>query len=169
MVSEAKRAANARNGKKSKGPVTEEGKKRSSMNSLKHGMTAQVAMLPDEDPAAYNERMAEWIDICAPQNNAELFRVKRAVYCSWQLQRVERAQSARLAFNAHSPAADRREELEKELTGLATRLFRGWSSLHAGGQPAENQGTQAADLHNDVVEAAFILVIGVVTDGVLAV
>ena len=56
-TSEARRIANARNAQHSTGPKSEAGKKRSSMNALKHGLTAAEAVLPNEDPAAYQEKL----------------------------------------------------------------------------------------------------------------
>jgi hypothetical protein len=106
MISQAKLTANARNAKKSTGPVTKEGRKRSSMNSLKHGLTARMAMLPDENPTAFHERLFKWKQILQPRDDLELFQAERAVYLSWQLQRVQSAQSARLCFKAHTAADD---------------------------------------------------------------
>jgi len=49
----AKRAAtNRANAQNSTGPRTEPGKQRSSLNALGHGLTAQTAVLPSEDPIA---------------------------------------------------------------------------------------------------------------------
>ena len=45
-LSEAQLAANRANAKKSTGPVSIEGKKRSSANSTKHGITARRPLLP---------------------------------------------------------------------------------------------------------------------------
>jgi hypothetical protein len=44
--------ANRRNSKKSTGPNTPAGKIRSSLNGFRHGLTGQVAVLPDEDREA---------------------------------------------------------------------------------------------------------------------
>ena len=53
MASEKQLLANIENAKKSTGPRTEAGKKRSSLNALRHGLTGQVVILPREDIAAF--------------------------------------------------------------------------------------------------------------------
>jgi hypothetical protein len=51
-VSTARAEASRRNGARSRGPRTPEGKARSSQNALKHGIRAQkFLVLPDEDAA----------------------------------------------------------------------------------------------------------------------
>jgi len=53
-ISPAKLAANRRNGQKSKGPKTEEGKSRSRWNALKHGVLSQrLVVLNDNDGQTY--------------------------------------------------------------------------------------------------------------------
>jgi hypothetical protein len=82
MVSETKRAAHARNAKKSTGPRSEEGKKRSSMNAVTHGLTARLAILPDEDGGKFEHRMREWKEIFRPRNGYESFQTETVVYLS---------------------------------------------------------------------------------------
>jgi len=52
-MSEARNIANINNAQHSTGPRTEEGKAASSLNSLKHGLTAKTVLLPGEDPALF--------------------------------------------------------------------------------------------------------------------
>ena len=100
MTSLARVLANRMNAKKSTGPRTQEGKRRSAMNALKHGMTAEITLMPDEDPAAFERRVREWVRDFGPKSDEECFYAERAAYLSWQVQRNYRAQSARLTRRA---------------------------------------------------------------------
>lgn len=53
MLSPLQYAANRLNAEKSHGPTSAEGRARSSMNALRHGLTARVVVLPSEDMGAY--------------------------------------------------------------------------------------------------------------------
>ena len=100
MGTPAQNAANAKNAQKSTGPISKEGRRRSSMNALKHGMTAKIALLPDESPDEFRERLEGMFDSLKPRDPYEVFLVERAVYSSWQLDRVARSESARLCVKA---------------------------------------------------------------------
>ena len=51
MASEAQIRANQQNAQKSSGPTSVEGKKKSSMNAVTHGIFSNIAILPGEDEA----------------------------------------------------------------------------------------------------------------------
>ena len=48
-------AANLANALKSTGPRTDEGKKRSALNAVRHGLTGHVVVMPGEDLAVYRK------------------------------------------------------------------------------------------------------------------
>ena len=50
-------AANRANAKRSCGPKTTQGKLRSRLNALQHGLTAAVVVLPGEDTDQYEVRL----------------------------------------------------------------------------------------------------------------
>ena len=91
MSSEKKIEANRRNGRKSAGPKSDEGKSRSRLNALKHGMRANLLVLPGEDAEACQGRVDGWIDSLKPRNEAEQYLAERAARISLQLDRIERA------------------------------------------------------------------------------
>ena len=124
MISQARLESNRLNAKKSTGPRSEEGKRRSSMNAITHGMTAKISLLPDEDEAAFERRMFEWVRDYGPRSDGELFQARRAVYCSWQVERARRSQSARLCFQAETALDEKRKLEQREATELSLRLFR---------------------------------------------
>ncbi len=55
MSSQKQTEANRRNARRSTGPKTPEGKARSRLNALKHGLLAQDLILPDEDAKLFLE------------------------------------------------------------------------------------------------------------------
>jgi hypothetical protein len=77
--------ANARNAQLSTGPRSPQGKMRSRLNALKHGMRAKTDVLPGEDAAAFDARLRRWTADLAPRDDVEAFLVRRAVQLSWQL------------------------------------------------------------------------------------
>ena len=85
-----KKAETAReNGRKSKGPTSEEGKKRSSRNGIKHGLTAnQNTLLSMESAEEYDEVLQSYIHDLRPHTKAELRIVQRIANIDWRLERV---------------------------------------------------------------------------------
>src|ERR1700720_4457844 len=80
--------ANRRNARQSTGPVTEEGKKRSRQNALRHGLTAETvinALEDAEDYAAFE--MAVTADYDA-QSAVERELVLRLASLLWRLRRA---------------------------------------------------------------------------------
>ena len=104
--SEKKIEANRRNAQKSTGPKSAEGKSRSRLNALKHGMRATLLVLPGEDAEAFQGRVDAWTDDLKPRNQVEQYLVDRAARVSWQLDRIERAYVARLSANINNAAAE---------------------------------------------------------------
>ena len=59
------------NGAKSKGPVTEEGKSRSSKNAIKHNLTARTFLLTNEDLPEAQAMIDEYIRRFRPADRVE--------------------------------------------------------------------------------------------------
>ncbi|MHB1557555.1 MAG: hypothetical protein ACYC61_08750 [Isosphaeraceae bacterium] len=122
-TSAARVEANRRNARKSTGPRTQAGKDRSRFNAVNHGLRSKLLILPGEDPAALDARMQSWTSIIQPQDDIERYLVQRAVNVSWQLDRADRAWTARLRTHAAEAAIKRSEAQADEVILLGRRLF----------------------------------------------
>ena len=72
-ISEAKLKANRLNASKSTGPKTPDGKRRSSLNALRSGVTGQIQSLPAEDLAVYQKQLDEILAEYNPVGPTERF------------------------------------------------------------------------------------------------
>jgi hypothetical protein len=76
------------NGAKSKGPVTPEGRARSSQNALRHGLSAKAVVLHGEDPADFEQLRESYIQRFQPADQPELDLVETMVSARWRMRRV---------------------------------------------------------------------------------
>ena len=84
---EERAAINRRNAQKSTGPKTAEGKKRSSLSALRHGMTGQIVVMPNEDMTAYQAFLKRFVDAHKPQGPDEEQCVQVMADSSWKVNR----------------------------------------------------------------------------------
>ncbi len=97
MSTTEKIRANRENAKKSTGPKTDSGKTRSSQNVLKHGLLANDAVLPGEDPAEFDQHLTSFEDTYLPRNRVEKEIVRQIADVSWRMQRLSRIETAVIA------------------------------------------------------------------------
>jgi len=96
----ARRAAvNRANSQHSTGPRTEPGKQRSSLNALRHGLTAQTAVLPTEDPDAYQRHIQQFLDEYQPATPTETQLVHEIANTAWRLNRIPLLEAELLSQN----------------------------------------------------------------------
>ncbi len=79
---------NQANAQHSTGPKSAEGKKTSSMNALRHGLTGQIIVMPTEDLAAYQRHLNSFTEECNPKGPIEAHLVQALADTSWRLNRV---------------------------------------------------------------------------------
>jgi hypothetical protein len=91
-VSEARLRANRENAKHAKGPRTEEGKKRSSLNAMRHGILAQVIHLPEEEMAAFTAFTKEYVASLAPVGAVEAQLANACADLQFRLHRLAAAE-----------------------------------------------------------------------------
>jgi hypothetical protein len=93
MSSQKQIEANRRNALKSTGPKSEEGKAQSRMNALRHGLTAEQAVLPHEDENDYEKLREGMLESYAPENSAEQAIVEELANAYWRLLRMHRVEN----------------------------------------------------------------------------
>jgi len=100
-----------RNGRKSRGPRTELGKRHSSLNALKQGAFAQVCLAHmqalGEDPADFAKHLASMRQAFDPQDGVEQVLVAGIAQLYWRLFRLHRGEAGFLASRRRSLRADR--------------------------------------------------------------
>jgi hypothetical protein len=101
MTSPARISANQDNAKHSTGPRSPEGKERSKMNALKHGLRAETIVLPTEDPAEFDAMLGEWMDEWDPPTGTRRQLVRQAVAAAWRVNRSVRVEAAALSVRAN--------------------------------------------------------------------
>jgi hypothetical protein len=99
---EEKAEVNRQNASHSTGPRTFEGKMRSRMNALKHGMCAKVIPLPNEDPAEVAAREQAFIDQYQPKTPRDAFLVHVAALATLQFDRCHRFETAELGHQVRA-------------------------------------------------------------------
>src|SRR5215217_6258079 len=93
----AQAEAARRNGARSRGPVTAEGKARSRLNALRHGMRAErLTLLRGEDTAQAEGFFARVRADIAPSGEVELGVAEAVAAAFWRAQRADRLESALL-------------------------------------------------------------------------
>jgi hypothetical protein len=105
-TSNARAEASRKNGARSRGPKTPEGKARSSQNALKHGLRAQkYLVLPDEDGAEFAALEAALIEELAPVGPLQSVLAQRVVSASWRLARADRLEAEVFEVRSYANAS----------------------------------------------------------------
>jgi len=107
------------------GPNTQEGKARSSANSLKHGLTSRHVVLPGENRAEFDALVARLIEEHGAKETLEIEIIHEIAGCMWRLNRARKAESEYFYVNfiADQPTKDteRRFALILRYTGAVER------------------------------------------------
>lgn len=103
-VSELRSAVSRENGAKSRGPVTPEGKARSSRNAKKHGLSSRRILLDGESDEDLHALRVHWMRQLQPHTPAERELVEEVVASAWRLRRCQEAEAELLNAELESCA-----------------------------------------------------------------
>ncbi len=93
MASETSRT----NGAKSNGPATAEGKSKSSLNAIKHGLTStRIVVMRNESKEDYAKLVSGFVDTFKPATEPEICLVEEMANAQWKRRRAERIETALL-------------------------------------------------------------------------
>jgi len=113
-LKETRAAINRRNADRSAGPATPEGKCRVGLNALRHGLTGQTVVLPDDDLTVYQNHCGQFHAELKPKALLETKAVQTIADTYWRLARIRamennlfslgfEEQPEDLATDPHSP------------------------------------------------------------------
>ena len=111
MTTEKQHIANQQNAKRSTGPRTDRGKRRSRRNALRHGLTAETVIDTLENCADYEALASRINDDYRPRNNFEIELVARLVSLLWRLRRAVAIESG--LFDIQAAKLRRRNAAER--------------------------------------------------------
>src|SRR6185312_13668932 len=86
--------ANRANAKRSTGPKTEEGKSRSKLNALKHGLSAERVVIGDEDPREFETFRAALQRDWQSDTTLDSELAEQLAGILWRLRRVSAIEAA---------------------------------------------------------------------------
>jgi len=96
-VSDLHAAASRENGTQSHGPVTPEGKQRSSQNAVKHGLSARRLLVEGESAEDLQYLRVSWMRQLQPHTPAEREVAEEVVAAEWRLRRCQEAEASLLS------------------------------------------------------------------------
>jgi len=88
MSSLRRQIASRANGARSRGPVTAQGKRISSLNALAHGLLAQCVLLPGESEEGFRQTVDEYVARFAPVDSLELGFIEEMASSYWRMRRL---------------------------------------------------------------------------------
>jgi hypothetical protein len=106
MATEKQIAASRENGKKSRGPLTPEGKRNSSRNSLRHGMLARTIVLDGESRERFNELCKSLTDELQPATSIEHLLVQKMAVAHWRQMRFWNIEKASMDYEVSKQSAE---------------------------------------------------------------
>ena len=123
MASDKQLRANRSNAKRSTGPTSQSGKARSRLNSRKHGLTAKMLVIGDEDPAQFDKLRVELMEGYDPQSALECELVERLSSLLWRLRRIPAFEAA-IIDARRAEVDDPIKWLELERRGLTEEIIK---------------------------------------------
>jgi hypothetical protein len=128
MSTPAQALASQTNGANSRGPVTPEGRERSSRNAITHGLSGGATVLPGESQQDFDRLLAAFVARFRPAGEIELELVNEMASARWRMRRASRLETVLI----NEEIARLQNEPENPLEGSAA-LAQAFMNLTAKG------------------------------------
>ena len=115
--------ANRRNAQEEHGAQDPRGQGSLEIQRGQARLNAKTLVLPGEDAGAFQGRLDAWATDLQPRNDVEQILVERSATLSWQLERADRADAARLARIILTAPAEEALGQADQAAALGQRLF----------------------------------------------
>jgi len=140
-------AASRINGAKSHGPKTEDGRRAVSLNAVKHGLTAETVVLPNESEEEYQAELHGYLQHFAPANKPESDLVLQLASAQWRLARYTAVETSLFDIQMEKS----RKHIDKEWKNIdeSVRLALAFEALSGGRSPLALLNRYQARLHHE--------------------
>lgn len=129
MATDRQRKANRENARHSTGPKSPEGKSRAARNRASHMLTtAGHAILPGEDPAAFDRLKQALLDELEPCGEIESHLVDEMAHSQWKLRRAEAMELDALLRSCEQNPAPRFTDEVARLSRYQASIRRVWNN-----------------------------------------
>ena len=99
------------NGARSRGPITPEGKQRSSANALRHGLLAKCLVMENESIECFDELVTQHQERFAPADGVEFAMIEEMVAANWRMRRAWALETR--IFENHAKAQPPGDEIDR--------------------------------------------------------
>jgi len=128
-ISKRKLAANRANAKKSRGPVTDAGKQKVSMNAIQHGLCGRFYVLPDENQAEYDDLVRRFLEAEKPVDEVERELVAKMARHTWMSERSVRFQEACFLYQPQT-AEDKADQRQTVAVLRDLKIYTRYQAAH---------------------------------------
>ena len=115
---------NRANAQHSTGPRTDDGKQRSSLNAVRHGLTGQTIVMPHEDMQAYLAHCQNYAQEWQPAGVTEMHIVQSIADTQWRLHRAHAHQLTTDAMDSEQLDEIERTKALDRISRYASRIQR---------------------------------------------
>jgi hypothetical protein len=122
-ISEAQLIANRDNAQHSTGPRTAKGKSRTRLNGLRHGLTGQTILLPEDDQIVYHQHCAGLLADLAPAGPFETQIAQSVADDYWRLNRIKAIEDNIFALGIESHAGEFHEDAASDAALAQAQTF----------------------------------------------